>query len=192
MESSNKLFSEADFYKEKQLFTSKDFEKDASGIPISIVQKNESKDKLNNHFISRHWKVSIISMTTAAAVCLLGYCVFAILSEDKGDNSAAIEQVAEETAVTTTVNSSQATTAGIQKEEGSVTTTAIRTEFSAETERQAITVFPVELSGTLEQKAKDVIRGKYGNGEVRKQKLGEQYAEIQNKVNEMYRKGLIK
>ena len=48
------------------------------------------------------------------------------------------------------------------------------------------------LSGTLEEKAKDVIRGNYGNGEVRKQKLGDQYAEIQGKVNEMYRNGLVK
>ena len=47
-------------------------------------------------------------------------------------------------------------------------------------------------SGTLEEKAKDVIRGNYGNGEVRKQKLGDQYAEIQGKVNEMYRNGLVK
>ena len=51
---------------------------------------------------------------------------------------------------------------------------------------------PVNLSGTLEQTAKDVIRGNFGNGEVRKQKLGDQYSEIQNKVNEMYRNGLVK
>ena len=53
-------------------------------------------------------------------------------------------------------------------------------------------VQPATLSGTLEEKAKDVIRGNYGNGEVRKQKLGDQYAEIQSKVNEMYRNGLVK
>ena len=51
---------------------------------------------------------------------------------------------------------------------------------------------PIVLSGTLEQKAKDVIRGNYGNGETRKQKLGDQYAEIQAKVNEMYRNGLVR
>ena len=51
---------------------------------------------------------------------------------------------------------------------------------------------PATHSGTLEEKAKEVIRGKYGNGEVRKQKLGDQYAEIQSKVNEMYRNGLVK
>ena len=54
------------------------------------------------------------------------------------------------------------------------------------------TVQPATLTGTLEEKAKDVIRGNYGNGEVRKQKLGDQYAEIQSKVNEMYRNGLVK
>ena len=51
---------------------------------------------------------------------------------------------------------------------------------------------PVTLSGTLEEKAKDVIRGNYGSGAVRKQKLGDQYDEIQSKVNEMYRNGLVK
>lgn len=46
-------------------------------------------------------------------------------------------------------------------------------------------------SGSLEQKAKEVIRGNYGNGIERKQKLGEQYTEIQGKVNEMYKNGLV-
>lgn len=49
----------------------------------------------------------------------------------------------------------------------------------------------VPLPGTLEEKAKRVIRGDFGNGQVRKDKLGDEYAEIQSKVNEMYRKGDI-
>ena len=40
-------------------------------------------------------------------------------------------------------------------------------------------------------KAIAVIRGTYGNGLERKQKLGDEYTVIQNKVNEMYRKGLV-
>ena len=44
---------------------------------------------------------------------------------------------------------------------------------------------------SVEAKAKQVIRGIYGNGSVRKQKLGNDYAEIQGKVNEMYRNGLV-
>lgn len=45
------------------------------------------------------------------------------------------------------------------------------------------------LYGTLEEKAKRVIRGDFGNGQVRKDRLGADYAEIQGKVNEMYRNG---
>lgn len=47
-------------------------------------------------------------------------------------------------------------------------------------------------NGTLEQKASDVIRGIYGNGQIRKEKLGKEYQTIQDKVNEMYRKGLVR
>lgn len=46
-------------------------------------------------------------------------------------------------------------------------------------------------SGTIEEEAINVIRGKYGNGDVRKRNLGGRYAEIQSKVNEMYRNGLV-
>jgi hypothetical protein len=42
--------------------------------------------------------------------------------------------------------------------------------------------------GTLEEKAKQVIRGDFGNGIERKNALGNEYKEIQKKVNEMYRK----
>ncbi len=50
---------------------------------------------------------------------------------------------------------------------------------------------PSNATGTVEEEAKDVIRGKYGNGDVRKRNLGDRYAEIQNKVNEMYRNGQV-
>lgn len=43
------------------------------------------------------------------------------------------------------------------------------------------------ISGSVEENARRVIRGDFGNGEVRKQDLGDQYLEIQSKVNEMYR-----
>lgn len=39
----------------------------------------------------------------------------------------------------------------------------------------------------IEQLARDVINGKYGNGEERKQKLGSLYNEVQKRVNEILR-----
>lgn len=50
---------------------------------------------------------------------------------------------------------------------------------------------PSDATGTVEEEAKEVIRGKHGNGDVRKRNLGDRYAEIQNKVNEMYRNGQV-
>lgn len=47
------------------------------------------------------------------------------------------------------------------------------------------------VSGDIVENAKRVIRGDFGNGQERKDKLGDQYAEIQSKVNEMYRNGLV-
>lgn len=47
------------------------------------------------------------------------------------------------------------------------------------------------VTGTVEEEAREVIRGKYGNGAVRKRNLGDRYAEIQSKVNEMYRNGQV-
>lgn len=44
---------------------------------------------------------------------------------------------------------------------------------------------------TVEEKARLVIRGDFGNGEERKHKLGSEYSVIQKKVNEMYANGLV-
>lgn len=43
----------------------------------------------------------------------------------------------------------------------------------------------------VEQMAWSVIRGNYDNNPIRRQKLGEDYQVIQDKVNELYRKGLV-
>jgi LysM repeat protein len=43
----------------------------------------------------------------------------------------------------------------------------------------------VDNSKSIEELAKEVISGKYGNGEERKQKLGNLYNEVQKKVNEI-------
>lgn len=58
-------------------------------------------------------------------------------------------------------------------------------------EKKTQTSSTQSINGSLEQKAITVIRGTYGNGLERKQKLGDEYTVIQNKVNEMYREGLV-
>ena len=58
--------------------------------------------------------------------------------------------------------------------------------------QNTISAVPVtSVSGEVEEAAMEVVRGKYGNGAVRKRNLGDRYAEIQSKVNEMYRNGQV-
>lgn len=62
---------------------------------------------------------------------------------------------------------------------------------TAGTVSQTTPTSSVNVTGTVEEEAIEVIRGKYGNGAVRKRNLGDRYAEIQSKVNEMYRNGQV-
>lgn len=59
------------------------------------------------------------------------------------------------------------------------------------TEMDTIVETETCLDFNVEQMAWSVIRGNYGNNPVRRQKLGEDYQVIQDKVNEFYRKGLV-
>lgn len=52
-------------------------------------------------------------------------------------------------------------------------------------------VTSAHVSGDVEENARRVIRGDFGNGQERRDKLGSSYSEIQGKVNEMYRQGLV-
>lgn len=56
---------------------------------------------------------------------------------------------------------------------------------------KSYSVTSVPVSGDVEENARRVIRGDFGNGQERKDKLGSSYSEIQGKVNEMYRQGLV-
>lgn len=52
---------------------------------------------------------------------------------------------------------------------------------------QPVATSKPSLQGSLDDKAKQVIRGNFGNGTERKLNLGNEYAAIQQRVNEMYR-----
>lgn len=50
--------------------------------------------------------------------------------------------------------------------------------------------FSTPINDDVEENARRVIRGDFGNGQTRMDKLGSSYSEIQGRVNEMYRQGL--
>lgn len=81
---------------------------------------------------------------------------------------------------------------GSEAKAGAVTKQPAATNLTAEsTEDNEITSSEATVSGSVEELAWKVIRGKYGNGSVRKQNLGSRYGEVQGCVNEVYRKGLV-
>ena len=73
----------------------------------------------------------------------------------------------------------------------------VNTAANAATDKQAAsagnhgTSATTEPAGSVQETANDVIKGTYGNGVTRKHKLGSRYAEVQKRVNEMYRKGEV-
>lgn len=85
-------------------------------------------------------------------------------------------------------NNESETVSKQEKKPQTITETKTSTKEATSKAAQKGKTIPV---GTIEEKAKLVIRGDFGNGEERKMKLGSEYSAIQNKVNEMYAKGLV-
>ena len=63
---------------------------------------------------------------------------------------------------------------------------------ASQANRIASTSSSSQLQGTIEEKARQVISGAFGNGADRKKSLGDEYAAIQAKVNELYNDRLNK
>lgn len=63
---------------------------------------------------------------------------------------------------------------------------------TSQANRIASTTSSSQLQGTIEEKARQVISGAFGNGADRKKSLGDEYAAIQAKVNELYNDRLNK
>ena len=147
----------------------------APGAPAP--NSNQSNlDKIFEYIKYNPWK-SFAVTAVVAAICLLGYGYYTDINQTEKKTEIIAGDTNDETADGGTTDGGAAaagTTDGGTADGGTINNSSIA------------------LSGTLEQKAKEVIRGKYGNGEIRKQKLGDQYSEIQSKVNEMYRNGLVK
>lgn len=116
---------------------------------------------------------------------------FLFLKPDNSDNSVSEEK----NVLVSTSESLNGETADVKSNGAASQTNSSLTEkaqtdisMSKQEDIKAVSNHSVEY---VEKKALSVIRGNYGNGEERKNKLGTEYQIIQDKVNEMYRKGLV-
>lgn len=213
MNKSKKLFNSEDFDKKKPLFEPEDFDK-----PAEENQKDEKrqipeseKNPSSPYPAVKSSKPKFIGALVVAAVIITGGIFFA--NNDKannnGSNKLATEAVAQEgekydadsNESTTESNdktvamtsegaegksaANEATPKSYAADESHVTTSTEKSSTSHSEKSDN------NVDGDVETNARRVIRGDFGNGQERRDKLGSSYSEIQGKVNEMYRQGIV-
>ena len=218
MAEKKKIFSESDFDKDKQLFTSEDFEKNKgvgkdsenptatpstksrvvvwpvigfaifAGIYFLWVKGSDSGQQS-----TIEGTVEQVTGGNPPEAASTGNSFASGAKNGNGvaetaENSLVIEPgnekvQANQTAAQPTVEISNVGSSA-QKQKPKVTVTKSQT--AQVNDNSAI------VSGNVTENAIRVIRGDFGNGQERMDKLGSAYSEIQNKVNEMYKNGLVK
>lgn len=198
MSKGKKLFNSEDFDKKKPLFGSEDFDK-----PIVIGASNGTDSKPQSPTDGKPNKRTIIgALAVVAVVVVVGVFTFGNKGKDNNAVKPSTENVVKTEEKQKTNNDT--TVAEPQNKDshvGAVSTNkstqnaVTSSEEDAEESANSVAGQPSEskesMSGDVELNARRVIRGDFGNGQVRKDKLGVSYSEIQSKVNEMYRQGLV-
>jgi len=184
-------------------------------VTIKTKHAEEETNVSNQHVVengnesksTKKWLWAVVAVLVVVA-CAIG---FMQLNPSAGnDETGGTEPVPADTAVTEKTDSVQtehpasaADTAGTSNEESAAEAENAKANEATsaqaeETASPAQAPSPASESttsskstGSVEDEARQVIRGIYGNGSVRKQNLGNRYAEIQGKVNEMYRNGQV-
>ena len=210
MAEKKKIFNESDFDKDKQLFTSEDFDKNKDvEVATEAPSPNPKKSRLDriNEIIKSH--KLIFGAIAVSAICLLGYGTYSVITQsdentkiiggitgggttdggvakESQDNGCEPESLANDDNVGQNENNAGAET---PEEEQKPSEPAKPESTSKDMDEPNVPI--ASISGSVEENARRVIHGDFGNGAARKQRLGDQYSEIQAKVNEMYqqRKG---
>lgn len=139
-------------------------------------------------------------------LCFLGYFIFSKPDND-GQKPVVVEDKTEVENISVpsdTTNSKEAVKEGVGETESEVvensnnnvdeSTAMVESVKPTETttiDNVKTSVRTTNVSNDVEAEAMKVIRGDYGIGQERKNKLGDKYQTIQNRVNELKREGLF-
>ncbi len=199
--------------KGKKLFRPEDFDKESSQSNKKWLVRISERIR---HLVSNKKWILLVVAAIVVIACVIGFKQLNQTSNNN-DNTTPETSLVDSTtvektdSVQTKENQSVAnnTTASdgeneVQSETKETNASPSTSNFSAESKDEkepavhsqntsVQTTTPEESlsTGSVEDKALQVIRGVYGNGSERKQKLGSRYSEIQSKVNDMYRNGLV-
>ena len=173
-------------------------EESTNDMPINVVEKPQSADVKGK---SLTWLWILL-----AIVIIAGLVWWFTSSKDETAQEAApqeqVEEVVEEVTTEGAVPAEEANEATEATDEAGSSddqTQPTAPEVKPEAETPAVnnpatsqsTSKAVTVSGDVEAEAMKVIRGDYGIGQERKDKLGESYQSIQNRVNELKRQGVF-
>lgn len=208
MSKDKKLFDSEDFNKQKKLFTPADFDKESessvtSNDDCASTSGNDNEQTPPPSPETGFWRKYQKHILCGAAIVTVVASIIIIpknISADKSEDNP-IAGVTDNTKTSTTTVNEKDSTASDANDVISLRTGSDASETqntgSAKNEvnNQGSTDVKgsdVTIEGTTEALANDVIVGKYANWPERERKLGKRYKEIQSKVNEMYRNGLVK
>lgn len=165
-------------------------------VPVSVSEP-EPKTTKSNKWI--WWVVGLI------VLCIIGYFTFSKSDKEQPaqTETEVVEEVTANDGVDETANQSEGVQDEVNAEEAPE---AIQTEQPSEEPKteaevpvsnvtpasiQSNTIESASVSNDVEAEAMKVIRGDYGIGQERKDKLGSKYQPIQNRVNELKREGVF-
>lgn len=202
MSKGKKLFESRDFDKHKKLFESGDFDKQEGSADNAGHNHNESNEKGRIPTGNAIWSKIIIAIVAIGTITGSIIYVSHSKSENESGNNTNSAAVANSTsgkpsgdivkaANDSATDKTQSVTSGEDANNISGTTefknNPTKEEMPAENNSKG-----TNIEGSTEAIANDVIAGKYDNWPERERKLGNRYREVQNKVNDMYRRGLVK
>ena len=208
MSPKKKLFEADDFDKKKKLFTSSDFDKESEedrpvenqkAENIEDVEGLEKSEKSN----SKNWIWIILG--SILLICIICYFIFSKSGDTAATESEQNTELVEETIL-------PADSVGNQEESAEKVLPTQENELSANADDQKAKVNEAptatennsniatattsvasnaNVSNDVEAEAMKVIRGDYGIGQERRDKLGTKYQSIQSRVNELKREGIF-
>lgn len=204
MNTKKKLFSSDDFDKKKKLFTPSDFDKESEEvIPIEKQKEGNNPPASDKKSPKKIW-IGILFGIFAVICAVICYNVFSKFGDSPDTEKAQESVIVEKSTVTTGSVSDKEDASGevIPTPENEVSnnadgqeakvseepTTDNKPQMTTSTTRAASSV---NISSDVEAEAMKVIRGDYGVGQERKDKLGNKYQTIQSRVNELKREGIF-
>lgn len=200
------LFESDDFDKKKKLFTSSDFDKVSRSEDVVSHPKpgrNNSQEEatvvepvFSN---SKKWTWIILSII---AVCIVCFFIFS-----KSRDTAVIEPTQDTEIIDGSLVTIDSVPEPEKATEDNLSTSKKDTSNNADDQNTKaykaasiadnsniatpITTSNANVSNDVEAEAMKVIRGDYGLGQERKEKLGAKYQIIQSRVNELKREGIF-